>query len=429
MTTALSRSRTEAAPGAANGKRASSPRAARVRRGKLARRIVMALLALGIVLALGLAFRPRPLEVEVVAAGRGDLVVTVDEMAKTRVRDRYVVSAPIGGNLMRIELRAGDEVRAGSVLARIVPMQPVLLDPRSRSEAQARVSVSLAGERQAEAAVARAELAEAHAADELVRTRRLVEGGSLPSDALVRAELEARLRKEELASARFAEQMAANEVTMARTALRRFEPSATPSDSFEVTSPAFGRVLRIPTQSAGPVQPGTPLVEVGDPGALEIVADILTADAVRMKPGAPVTVERWGGDPLPAHVRRVEPSAFTRLSALGVEEQRVPVVIDLDAPHERTAALGDGFRVEVRVVVAERHDVVHVPLAAVFRRGDGWALYVARDERARIVPVKLGVRSDTAVEIEEGLAAGDRVLVHPGERVADGVRIAPRAAQ
>ncbi len=421
METALSRATPATAP-----RGVKSSRAARVRRGKLVRRIVLGLFALAVVFAIGLAFRPRALEVDLATATRGDLVVTVDEMGKTRVRDRYVVSSPIAGNLMRIELRAGDAVEAGAAVAHIVPLEPVLLDPRARVEAQARLAGAAAGQRQARAAIARAEAASAHANDELERSRRLVASGALPSEALRTAELEARLRSEELASARFAEQMAANEVVMARAALERFEPNAPPSEGFEVRSPVAGRVLKVVTESAGPVTPGTPILEIGDPAALEIVADILSADAVRMHPGAKVKVERWGGDPLAAHVRRVEPSGFTRLSALGVEEQRVPVVIDLDDPRERWAALGDGYRVEVSVIVAERHGVVHVPLAAVFRHGDGWAVYAAREDRARIVPVKLGVRSDTDVEIESGIGDGERVLVHPSERVADGVRIRPR---
>jgi HlyD family secretion protein len=306
-------------------------------------------------------------------------------------------------------------------------MQPVLLDARSRTEAQARAAGAEAGRRQALAAIARAELAEAHARDELARTKKLVDVGTLAPEALVKAELEARLRVEELASTRFAEQMAANEALMARAALRRFDASsAAPSDAFDVASPVGGRVLKVVTQSAGPVQPGAPLVELGDPAALEIVADILSADAVRMVPGAKVSVERWGGAPLSAHVRTVEPAAFTRLSALGVEEQRVPVVIDLDEPHDRWAALGDGFRVEVHVTVAEKTKVVQVPLASVFRQGAGWGVYVAREGRARIVPVKLGIRSDVAVEIESGLAEGEEVLVHPGERITEGLRITSR---
>jgi HlyD family secretion protein len=407
--------------------RSASTRAKRVRRGKTVRRVLLGASALAVATGLAAAFRPRPLEVELIGATRGDLVVTVDEMGKARVRDRFVVSAPIGGNLLRVELGAGDAIETGDVLARIVPMQPVLLDARSRSEAQARAAGAAAAQRQAQVAIARAEVALQHAREELGRTRKLVSSGSLAPDALTRAELEARLRTEELASARFAEQMASNEAQMAKAALRRFDPSQAPSDAFDVPSPAKGRVLRVVTESAGPVQPGTPLIELGDPTALEIVADVLSADAVRMTRGARVTVERWGGEPLAAHVRTIEPSAFTRLSALGVEEQRVPVVIDLDDPRERWATLGDGFRVEVRVVVAERRSVVQVPLASVFRHRQGWALYAAREGRARLVPVELGVRGDTSVEVLAGLAEGEEVIVHPGERLADDVRIRARA--
>lgn len=415
MTTTLSRTST-----------GTSGRAARVKRGKMIRRALLGAFALSLATVLVLAFRPRPLEVDLATATRADLVATVEEMAKTRVRDRYVVSAPLAGDLLRIELRAGDAVKSGAVLARILPMQPGLLDARSRTEAQARVAGAAAAQRQSQAGISRAELAATHARDELGRTRRLVETGALANDALVRAELDSRIRNEELASARFAEQMAANEAAMARAALRRFERNEAGTDAFEITSPVDGRVLKVVTQSAGPVQPGAALVEVGNPDALEIVADVLSADAVRMSPGAKVTVDRWGGPPLAAHVRTVEPEAFTRLSALGVEEQRVPVIIDLDEPRARWAALGDGYRAEVKVVVAEKHRVIQIPLASVFRSGQGWAVYVARDGRARSVPVELGVRSDVAVEVESGLEEGARVLVHPGERVTDGIRVTAR---
>lgn len=407
----------------------TAPRAKRVRRGRLVRRIVLGAILLLLVLGLAAAFRPRPLGVEVTRAARGDIVVTVEEMARTRVRDRYVVSAPIAGTLVRPELHPGAPVEADAVLARIVPMEPMLLDPRSRLEAQARAAAAAAAQGQARAAITRAEIAEAHARDELERTTTLVKSGSLPADALTRAQLEARLRKEELASATFAEQMAANEAMMARAALVRFDPGRSSQSAFDMTSPVKGRVLRVLRESAGPVQPGTPIVELGDPAALEIVADVLSADAVRIEPKASVTIERWGGPPLAARVRTVEPSAFTRLSALGVEEQRVPVIIDLEEPIERWAALGDGFRVEVRIVTAEKKDVVNVPLASVFRHGQGWAVYVAQNDRAVLTPVRLGVRSDVAVEVEEGIGEGAVVLVHPSERVVDGARIAARSSQ
>lgn len=401
----------------------ATPRAVRVKRARLLRRIALGVIAVLVVAAFAYAWRPKPVPVETAAAARGDLVVIVEEMARTRVRDRYSVASPIAANALRIELRPGDLVEEGAVLARLVPFQPTLLDPRSRAEAQARAAAAAAAERQARAGIARAELASRHATDELERTRKLTASGTLAPDTLLDAELAARLRVEELASARFAAQSAAHEAAMATAALKRFDPGDPSAERFDVTSPVKGRVLRVVNESARPVQPGAPLIEVGDPGALEIVADVLTADAVKMRPGARVTVERWGGASLKAHVRTVEPSAFTRISALGVEEQRVAVISDFDEPRERWAALGDGYRVEVRIVVAERKDVVRVPLGSVFRRGEGWAAFVVQDGRARLRPVRLGQRSDTHVEVEEGVAPGDAVVVHPSERVAENARV------
>jgi HlyD family secretion protein len=335
------------------------------------------------------------------------------------------VSSPLGGSLLRIELRAGDRVEAASVVARIAPMESPLLDPRAKAEAVSRSAATVAGERQAQAAVSRADVASRHAADELSRSQRLVASGALAPDALLRSELEARLRTEELSSARFGAQMATHEAAMARAAVARFDSSRT-KEGFDVPAPITGQVLRVIAQSAGPVAAGTPLIEVGDPAALEVVADVLSADAVRITPGARVTLERRGGPTLAAHVRRVEPSGFTRLSALGVEEQRVPIVVDLDDPRERWVALGDGYRVEARVVVEQKHDVLRAPIGAVFRRGDQWATYVVEDGRARIAVVALGARNDSTVEVLGGLATRSQVVVHPSEQVKNGTRVAAR---
>ncbi|MBX3232490.1 MAG: HlyD family efflux transporter periplasmic adaptor subunit [Labilithrix sp.] len=372
--------------------------------------------------ALGWSFVPKPVPVDTVRVARGDLVVTVEELARTRVRDRYVVAAPLAGNLVRIELRPGDQVTAGSVLARITPLESPLLDPRTRVEAASRAAAAAAGERQAKAAVGRAEAAASHATDDLARTRRLFEGGSIAEEAVTRATLEMRLRSEELASARFAAQMAAHEEAMARAALARVS-SAGASEGFDVPAPATGKILRVLMESAGPVQPGTALVEIGEPAALEIVTEVLSADAVRIRPGAAVIVERWGGPDLRAEVRRVEPAGTTRLSALGVEEQRVPIVIDLDEPRERWSTLGDGFRVETRIVIEEKRGVHHVPLGSVFRHDGGWAVWVVEGDRARRVKVTLGARGEANVEIAEGIADGAVVVVHPSERVREGVRV------
>lgn len=395
------------------------------RRNRWAKRIGLGLVSAAILGGLVAAWWPKPLLVDTAVVKKGELIVAVDEVGKTRVRDRYVVAAPLAGGLLRIELRAGDAVEAGAVLARITPMESPLLDPRSRSEAASRSAVTVAGERQAQAAIARAEVAAQHANDELEETKKLVTSGSLASDALTRASLEARLRSEELASAKFAAQMATHEAAMARAALARFEGTRG-AEGFNVPSPAGGRVLRVISQSAGPVQPGTALLEIGDPNALEVVTEVLSADAVRIEAGAKVLLERWGGPTLHAHVRRVEPSGQTRLSALGVEEQRVSVVVDLDEPHERWAALGDGFRVEARIIVESKQNALQVPLGAVLRHDGGWATYTIDKGRAHLVPVKLGARSESAVEIESGVPEGATVIVHPSERVKEDGLVAGR---
>ncbi len=396
-------------------------------RRRWARRAVEAFVGLAIVVSLVVAAWPKPVLVEVAAVRRGLLRVTVSEPGRTRVRDRFVVSAPLAGDLARMDLHAGDAVEKGSPLARIVPMSPALLDPRARSEAQARVAGAEAAASQTRASVARAELAAAHARDDLDRAKRLAATGSISAEAGRDAELESRLREQELASAKFAQEMANHDVDMARAALGRFGDAARGRDVFEVPAPASGRVLRVQHESAGIVQPGTPLVELGDAAALEVVVDVLTEDAVGIGPHASVALERWGGpEALAAHVRVVEPSAFTRISALGVEEQRVSVVVDFDDPRDKWAALGDGYRVEANIVVWQEPDVIAVPSSAVFRGADGWAAFVEDGGRARLRTVDIGQRSSTETQILRGVNEGEKVIVHPSDAVTDGVRVTLR---
>jgi len=425
MSTTPSLSRTTPATGTDAVHVQAAKRRARTRRRWLGR---AAWITVGVAGVAGLiyAWRPKPIPVDLATVSRGDLVVSVDEVGKTRVRDRFVVSAPLAGNLMRIELKPGDKVLGDAVVARLAPMEAPLLDPRTRAEAVSRSEAASAGERQSRAAIERAELASKHAADDLERVRHLVASGSIAQDMLTNAELEARLRKEELASARFGAQVATHEATMTRAALARFGAAAASREGFDVSAPIAGTVLRVPAQSAGPVQPGAPLLELGDPSAIEIVTEVLSADAVRILPGARVVLERWGGAPLNAHVRRVEPSGFTRLSALGVEEQRVPVLVDLDEPREKWATLGDGYRVEARIVIEEKRGVLRVPLGAVFRQAEGWGVYRLEEGRAKLVAVTLGAKSDVDVEIVKGLADRDAVVVHPGEKVKEGVKLRGR---
>jgi HlyD family secretion protein len=352
--------------------------------------------------------------------------VTVDSVGRTRVKDRYVISAPLMANLARIDLRPDDPVKPGDILARLSPAAPPLLDARARAETGARVAAASAAEMQARASVERAKVAADQSKHDLEQSQKLATSGAISSDALDRARLEQRLRAHELASSEFAVQVATHELDVTRTALRRFGTRQS-GDELILTSPISGRILKIMQPNAAIVQAGAPLLEVGDPTALEIVSEVLTGDAVHVRRDARVTIERWGGDaPLTGHVVLVEPSAFTRLSALGVEEQRVNVVIEIDDPMEKWARLGDGYRVETRIVTWESDGVLYIPASAAFRRGDGWAVFENDGDVARLRNIVLGQRGDADVQVLSGLGEGARVIVHPSERIADGVRIAVR---
>jgi HlyD family secretion protein len=279
---------------------------------------------------------------------------------------------------------------------------------------------------QAKASLERAKVAAAQAKRDLALNERLASEGAVAVEALERSRLEARLRAEELSSAEFAVQVATHEFGVTRAALKRFgAPQA--GEELILRSPISGRVLKVMQPNAAVVQAGAQLVELGDPTALEIVGEVLTSDAVHIRRDARVTVERWGGDsPLAGHVLLVEPSAFTRVSALGVEEQRVNVVIEIDEPWEKWSRLGDGYRVETRIVVWEAEGVLSVPASAAFRQGEGWAVFENDAGRARLRPIELGRRSDTDVQVLSGLREGNAVIVHPSERVADGARTSLR---
>jgi len=400
-------------------------RRARARMAPRTKWVLGAVAAIALALGLVRAFTPAPLAVEVAAVTRGPLRVTVDEDGRTRVTDRFVVSAPLAGTLGRIELRPGDTVRRGDPVARIVPLASPLLDPRSRAESEARVAAAASARRQAQAAAERARAAADQAAREAARERAMLGAGATAVRAAEEAELAERMRREELASAAFGVKVAEAELQLARAALRRLEtPGATPGQQLVVPAPVDGRVLRVVQESEGVVQPGSALVEIGDPAAIEAVVDVLTADAVRIEPGARVLIEQWGGDSvLQGHVHRVEPSAFTRVSALGVEEQRVNVIVHIEGPAERWRTLGDGFRVETRIVLWEHGDVLQVPGGAVFRQGEGWGVYVAEGGRARLRTVELGRRNDTAAQVLGGLELGDKVVLYPGDNVREGQRI------
>lgn len=393
------------------------------RAGRWIKRGLLALAGAGVLAALIYAWLPKPIPVDTGAVHAGALEVVIEEDGHTRVHDRYVVSAPISGELARVELEAGATVTRGQVIARIAPPAPMMLDARSRAEAQARLAAAQAHQRQAATAIERARAAEELATREAERSTTLLGRGAITAAEHERTALAARLARSDLAAAELAQSAATAEVVGARAALG--DNAATTTAIATVGSPIDGRVLRVLRQSAGPVAVGTPIIEVGDPRALEVVVDVLSSDAPRLAIGAPATITQWGGDqPLHGRVRLVEPSAYAKVSALGIEEQRVDVVVALDgAP----PTLGDGFRVEAALEVWRGDRLVLVPASALIRDRDSWAVFAVVDDRAVRRPITIGHRGATEVEVTGGLAIGDRVVLHPSDVVVDGVRVAPRA--
>ncbi len=375
---------------------------------------------------LAVAFWPQEMAVDLGEVTRSTLQVTIDEEGETRVRRRFVVSAPVTARVLRIELEPGDPVvRDETVIAELQPETPALLDARSRAEAEAAAAAARAalGRTRAEVERARADLARLER--ELARERDLDASGLTTRQAVDLREADVEAARETLRASEFASASAASDLTRAEA---RLAPSTGRGGRvLSVTAPIDGVVLRRLRESEGLVPAGEPLVELGNPSDLEIVADLLSTDAVRVQPGAGVLIDQWGGDTvLRARVRRIEPAGFTKISALGVEEQRVNVVLDLEDAEDAWARLGDGYRVEVRIIVWEGADIVTVPTSALFRRGDGWAVFVADAGRARLAPVTIGQRSQTHAEVTGGLSPGDQVVLHPGDALDDGARLSPR---
>jgi HlyD family secretion protein len=389
--------------------------------------IVLAMAAAG---GLVFALWPQAIDVDLAEVTRGPMLVTVNEDGKTRVRERYIVAAPLAGQMARIALDEGDSVDTGkTLLATIEPADPALLDARARSEAEARVKAAEAARDQAAADVEKAKEAHELARHTYERVAGLKRSGAVSQEDFDRAEHEERLRAQAVRSAEFALRVAEYELEVARAALIRVQPEngASGREGLRLLAPVDGRVLRVHQESATVVAPGMPLIELGDPEDMEIVIDVLSSDAARIKPGDRVILEHWGGaKPLEARVRVVEPSGFTKVSSLGIEEQRVNVIADFTGPPDERAALGDEFRVEARIVVWESAAAVQVPLGALFRQGEEWATYVVDAGRAKFVTPKIGRNNGLVAEVLSGLAPGTRVILHPGDKVADGVRVAAR---
>jgi HlyD family secretion protein len=373
------------------------------------------------------ALAPRPVEVETALATLGPFETTLDEDGRTRLRERFVVSAPLAGRLARITLHEGDAVAAGQPVAELAPVLAPMLDARTLAELRARADVAQAGAAQAATRTGGARIALEQARNELRRTEQLAQQGFVAPTKLEGDRLALQAAQKELETAQAGERVAAQELQQARAAIGTVQ--GTVARGFAVRAPVAGQVLRVLQASEGVVALGTPLLEIGDLAQLELIAELLTTDALQARPGTPVRIERWGGPgALAGRVRRVEPAAFTKVSALGVEEQRVKVLIELTSPREQWRALGDGYRVAVKIVTRSEAQALTVPLSAVFPQaeGRGHAVFVLDAGRARLQPVQVLARNGAQALIGPGLAAGTPVVVYPPAAVADGVRVKAR---
>jgi HlyD family secretion protein len=391
------------------------------------KRWIKIVLVVAIVAAIGVwAFRPGAVPADFAEVSRGNLQVTVNEEGRTRVRDRFIVSAPLPGKMTRIELEPGDRVVAGkTVVAQFQATDPTLLDVRTRAEleARARATESALGGARADRERVRAELNLAQS--DLKRLRQLVAEKVVSRREVESAEQQAEALTRALQSAEFAVNTAQHQLEMARASLSQSRTGR--ARGIPLYSPVDGVVMRLMQESETVVPTGQPLIEVGNVQDLEIVADLLSSAAVRVRPGQPVLIEQWGGDqPLHGRVRLVEPSGFTKISALGVEEQRVNTIIDFADPADRRPAIGDGYRVEVRIIVHAVENVVKVPVSSLFRKGSDWAVYVVQNDRAAARVVQIGLRSGLEAEVTGGLSGGERIIVYPSDAVVEGVKVTAR---
>lgn len=375
-----------------------------------------------------LALRPVPVPVDTVAVERGAVTDSVEAEGRTRLVDRYLITSPIAAQARRQQLEVGDAVAVDQVLVVLDPLPAPALDPRSRAEAQARAEAAQSRLRGAEQDLASALAAATQAAQDLERAESLATRELVARDAVEHARTLRERAAREAESARFRRATAAHELEAARAALALGSRARSDEPALELTAPVDGVVLRRHFESSRPVQAGEPLIEIGDPAAMEVEVDVLSADAVRLRDGMPVQLQRWGdAEPLQGRVRRVEPAGFTKVSALGVEEQRVWVIVEITSERERWLRLGDAYRVNARFEIERREPVLRVPGSALFRGDDGgWAVFRVDGGRAVHTPVVPGLQGDGYSEITEGLSEGERVVVHPDRALADGRRVRQR---
>lgn len=393
---------------------------------QLRARIGITLLGLAIAGGLVYGFMPRAVAVGAAPAVIGPLAVTIEEEGKTRVMERYVVSAPMSGYARRIDLRVGDAVQAGQVLVVLEPARSDALDPRSRAQAQAQVNAAQAAlsaaRENARAAAAQADLAH----QELQRIESLRNANFISAQALDKARSEVSRTQAAKLAAEHNANVARFELDMARAARAQTSSlqAGKPAETLSVRAPVDAQVLKIVRESEGAVQAGQPLIEIGNPETLEIEVEVLSTHAVQITPGSKVLLDRWGGGKtLQGAVRVIEPTGFTKVSALGVEEQRVRVIADITSPREVWRRLGDGYRVEARFVIWEGAEVLQIPASALFRLNSGWAVFVVESGRAKTRPVEIGQRAGLTVQVLSGLKAGERLITHPDDRIEEGRRV------
>lgn len=396
------------------------------------------MLGLAVVVAVGaaivMAFLPKPIPVEVEVVSQGRMEVAVRDDGRTRIRDRYVVSTPITGRLRRIDLEVGDRVVAGeTVVARMEPSSPTLLDPRALAQAEARVKSASGRLKKAQTEYDRATVELEQATVEFERQKELDQRGATSASEFDLARLNMRTRSEDVKAAEFAKEIAEYELELEQAGLLHVtqeqkgdaaSPEANANQEFEIYSPITGRVLRVMQESSSVVSPGAPLLEIGDPYDLEVVVDILSSDAIRVKPDQPARFEQWGGnEPLLGVVRLVEPSGFTKISALGVEEQRVNVVLDFISSLGDRMALGDGYRVEAEIIVWENDETITVPTGALFRDGEHWSVFVVKNQKAMLQHVTVGENNGIRVQILSGLSPGELIVLHPDDQLTNDMEV------
>jgi HlyD family secretion protein len=384
------------------------------------KRGLLAVGALGVIAAIVVAVLPDPLPVDTAIVTTGPLEVEIREDGQTRVRDRFVIAAPISGDLQRIEIEPGATVRPGAIVAHVLPPHPGLLDDRTRGEVTARLTAARLREQQARTSIERARFAWDQAKREAERERTLEKKGASTASQREQRDLAAQIAEQDVATAELQRAAAGAEIAVLERTLR---PTTGLQQPLAVTAPSGGRVLRVLRESEGPVISGTPLLELGDPAALEAVVDVLSRDAERIRPGMPVELTTAEAQAVHGTVRLVEPSAFTKVSALGVDEQRVNVVVTIDHP---PPGIGDAYRVDARIITWRGERVRRMPTSALFRDHGAWAIYTIEAGRARIRHVSIGHRGRLDVEVVSGVADGERVIVHPSDRVNDGVRVVRR---